>query len=76
MREREWAHRPALKSMKARLVELADEVGGLHDEALDRGRVARIGSQVAAADLMRREERQPTREIDDDVAGRGRAVAS
>ena len=58
-----------------RLVEGADEVRGLEDQALDGRGVARIGAEIAAPQLVRRKQREIARQIEDEVAGRGRAVA-
>src|SRR3954466_6027798 len=57
-----------------RLIEGANEVRGLEDQALDGRGVARIGAKISAPQLVRRKEREIAREIEDEVAGRGRPV--
>ena len=59
----------------ARLVERAGEVGGAHDRAQHRGRIAGIGAQVAVAQIVRREQRCAAGQIQDDIAARRGAVA-
>src|SRR5438552_100486 len=59
----------------ARLVELADEVDQIEQRALHRRRIAGVGSEIAVAALRRREQRRSTRQVEDQVAARGRAVA-
>ena len=64
-----------LKMNKARLVERADQTAGIRDRAFDRGAVARIGAQISRTQFMRGKQRHAAAEIEDQVAGRGRAVA-
>ena len=59
----------------ARLVEGTDQPAGVGNGALHRGAVARIGAQISRAQIMRREHRRAAGEIEDQVAGRGGAVA-
>src|SRR5438876_9162619 len=58
----------------ARLVELADEIDQIEQRALHRRWIARVGSEIAVAALRRREQRRSTRQVEDQVAARGRAV--
>ena len=58
-----------------RLVEGADQLHGVEDDALDGGPVARVGAKVAAAQLVGGKERSLAGQIDDDVAGGAGAVA-
>ena len=60
---------------EARLVEGADEAAGVRDRALDGSLVARIGAQIARAQIMRGEQGIAARQIEDQIAGRGCAVA-
>ena len=60
---------------EARLVEGADHAAGFRDGAFDRGAVARIGAQIARTQFMRGEQRRAAGEIEDQVAGRGGAIA-
>ena len=64
-----------LEMDEARLVEGADQIAGVRDRALDRGAVARIGAQISGAQFMRGKQRRAAGEIEDQIAGRGRAVA-
>ena len=64
-----------LEMNEARLVEGADQAAGVRDRALDRGPVARIGAQIARTQFMRGKQRRAAGEIEDQVAGRGGAVA-
>src|SRR5215211_3441070 len=56
-------------------VELADEVRRLQDGARDGGGVARVGAEIPVEQVVRREQRQATGEVEDQVAPRSRAVA-
>ena len=64
-----------MKGDVARLVKLADEGGGRERRARDGRRVARIGPQVAVAQIVGREQRQAAREVEEKIAPRGRPVA-
>ena len=64
-----------LEMNEARLVECADQSAGFRDRALDRGAVARIGAQISRTQFMRGEQRNAAAEIEDQIAGRGCAVA-
>src|SRR5947209_6344579 len=64
-----------LKVNEARLVECADQAGGVRDRAFHRGAVARISAQISRSQFMRRKQRKPAAEIEDQVAGGGRAIA-
>ena len=75
MDERECAQSDGFEIDEARLVEGADERAGIRNRALDGGLVARIGAQIAGAQFMRGKQRHAAREIEDQIAGRGRAVA-
>ena len=60
---------------KARLVEGADQAAGIRNRAFHGGAVARIGAQISRTQFMRGEHRGTAAEIEDQVAGRGRAIA-
>ena len=60
---------------EARLVEGADQVAGVRDRALDGGAVARIGAQISRPQFVRGKQRRAAAEIEDQIAGRGRAIA-
>ena len=64
----------AVEVDEAGLVELTDEVGGGHHHSLHRGRVARVGAQIAAAQLVRGKERGASGQVEDEVAGRSGPV--
>ena len=57
-----------------RLVELACEIARLQHRAQHRRRISGIGAQIAVAQIVRGKQRRPAREIEHDVAARGRAV--
>ena len=59
----------------ARLVEGADEIARLQHGAQHRGRIARIGAQIAVAQIGRGEQRRAAGEIEHQIAARHRAVA-
>ena len=59
----------------ARLVEAADEVARLEHGAQHRGRIVRVGAQIAVAQIVRGKQRRAAGEIDHEVAARHRAVA-
>ncbi len=59
----------------ARLVEGADEIARLEHDAQHRGRIARIGAQIAVAQIGCREQRRTAREIENEIASRLGAVA-
>jgi hypothetical protein len=58
----------------ARLVEGADEMGGVHHRPRHRRRMGGIGTEVARAQLVAREERPGAAQVEDDVGLRGRAI--
>ena len=60
---------------KARLVECSDQAAGIGDRAFDRGAVARIGPQISRTQFMRGKHRYAAAEIENQIAGRGRAIA-
>jgi hypothetical protein len=60
---------------EARLVKGAHQIAGIRDRAFDRGAIARIGTQISRTQLMRGKQRRAAVEIEDQIAGRGRAVA-
>ena len=66
---------PRIEIDVARLVELADESRRLGQGALHGGGIARIRAQIADAQRMSREKRRAAGQVDDDVAGRDRAIA-
>ncbi len=66
---------PLVQRDITRLVEFADELGCREGEALDRGGIARVGAQIAGAQVSCGEERGAAADVDDDVAMRDRAVA-
>ena len=59
----------------ARLVEGAGEVARLQHRAQHRGRVARIGAQIAVAQVGRRKQRLTAAEVDQDIAVRLHVLA-
>ena len=59
----------------ARLVEGADEIARLEHRAQHRGGIARIGAQIAVAQIGGRKQRRAAGKIEHDVAARRRAVA-
>src|SRR6266849_6671614 len=59
----------------SRLVEASDEIARLEHGAQHRRRLARIGAQLAVAQVMRREKWRASRHIEQQVATRGQTVA-
>ena len=59
----------------ARLVERAAQIARLEDSAQHRRRIGRVGAQITVAQVGGREQRRVTRQIDQDIAARHRAVA-
>src|SRR5947209_19930892 len=61
---------------ETRLVELADEMACLEQYALDRRRIARVGAQIPASQIVRSEQRRAAGKIEDEIAARCRSIAS
>src|SRR5439155_22442582 len=64
-----------IESDIARFDESADEVARLQDRLQHRSRVARIGAQIAVAQIGRSEKRRTAREIENDAASGPHAIA-
>ena len=73
--ERECAQSDSSKLIKRGLSKVPTSAAGIRNRALDGGLVARIGAQIAGAQFMRGKQRSAAGEIEDQIAGRGRAVA-
>src|SRR5260370_33280265 len=58
-----------------RLVEASDEVTCFEHRAQHRRRVPRIGAEIPVAQIMGGKERRTAREIKNEIATRGRAIA-
>ena len=63
-----------VKIDETRLVEIADQMRNGENRALDCERIARVGAQVPAPEVMGREKRRASRKIEDDITGRIRTI--
>jgi len=59
-----------------RLIEFADQIGGVEQRPLNLGRAGRVGAQIAVALFRRRNQRRPARDIDDQIEIQRHAVAA
>ncbi len=59
---------------EAALLESADEMGHREQRRLHRSRIARVGADVTASEIVGGEEGRAAAEVENEVAGRARAV--